>query len=93
MINPSDGNQVSPLLKYRSITKFDVRKEKYYQVGLVLRENGKFEVYSDFMLVSERLDPLIQCVDIETDFNQFFLKFVKNCDKVTVHTKIEDLEK
>ena len=78
--NYSKVNFVSPLLKYRSITKHDVKTNKYYQVGLVLRENGKFEVYSDFMLVSERLAPCSQCVDIETDFNQFFLKFVKDSD-------------
>ena len=39
------------------------------------------------------MNPNLQCVDIETDFNQFFLKFAKNCDNGTVHTKIEDLEK
>lgn len=60
---------MSPLLKYRSITKFDERTSKFYNVGLVLRMNGKFEVYSDFMLVSEYMDPDKQCVDIESDFN------------------------
>ena len=47
-----------------------------------MRENGRFEVYSDFMLVNEYVDPELQCVDVKTDFNQFFLKFVKNSHKV-----------
>ena len=47
-----------------------------------MRENGRFEVYSDFMLVNEYINPKLQCVDVETDFNQFVLKFVKNSHKV-----------
>ena len=74
---------VSKLLKFRSVVKTDPLTKKHYHVGLVLRENGRFEVYSDFMLVSEHYKPEFQCVDIETDFNQFFLKFVTNADKIT----------
>lgn len=59
---------VSKLIKYRSISKTD-DSGKRYQVGLVLRENGRFEVYSDFMLVNDYWDPKNQCIDIETDFN------------------------
>ena len=43
----------SKLLKYRSVAKIDPCSGKHYQVGLVLRENGRFEVYSDFMLTNE----------------------------------------
>ena len=46
-------------------------------MGIVVRENGRFEVYSDFMLVNEYINEKLQCVDVETDFNQFVLKFVK----------------
>jgi len=41
----------SPLLKYRSVAKIDPETGKFYQVGIVLRENGRYEIYSDFMLV------------------------------------------
>ena len=47
-----------------------------------MRENGRFEVYSDFMLVNEYINPKLQCVDVETDFNQFVLKFVEKSHKV-----------
>ena len=66
----------SPLIKYRSVSKVDPKTGKQYQVGLVLRQSGRFEVYSDFMLVNEYMNPKQQCIDIETDFNQFVLKFV-----------------
>ena len=59
----------------------------------MVRENGRLEVYSDFMLVSDYLTDERQCVDIETDFNQFFLKFVINADKVTSETTVADLTK
>ena len=81
----------SPLLKYRSMAKIEPSTGKHYQVGLVLRKNGRFEVYSDFMLVNEYMNPHSQCVDIETDFNQFYLKFVNNCEKITHKSKFEDL--
>ena len=45
-------------------------------VGLVLRENGAVEVYSDFMKVSEYLNSDNPCVDIETTTTDFFLKCV-----------------
>ena len=47
----------SKLLKYRAVAKTDPETKKCYQVGIVLRENGRFEVYSDFMLVNEYIDP------------------------------------
>ena len=43
----------SKLIKYRSVVKFDTQKQKHYQVAIVLRESGRIEVYSDFILVSE----------------------------------------
>ena len=70
----------SKLLKLRSVSKVDPKTKKTYQVSVAVRENGRFEVYSDFMLVNEYFDPKLQCVDVETDFNQFYLKFVKNAD-------------
>lgn len=47
----------SKLLKYRSAAKYDKISKRHYQVSIVLRENGRFEVYSDFMLVYEKWDP------------------------------------
>ena len=50
--------QPSKLLKYRAVAKREPGDDgKYYQVGLVLRENGRFEVYSDFMLVNQYINP------------------------------------
>ena len=60
-------------------------------MGIVLRENGRFEVYADFILVNEYTNPRLQCVDIDTDFDKFVLKFVKNADQVTENTEYEDL--
>ena len=67
----------SPLIKYRSVSKVSPETNNRYQIGLVLRENGRFEVYSDFILVNQYFNPSLQCVDIETDFDQFYLKFVE----------------
>ena len=78
--------ETSPLLKYRAVAKYDPETKTKYQVGIVLRENGRFEVYSDFMLVREYQNSQLQCVDVETDFNQFFFKFVKNSDQVSPAT-------
>ena len=82
----------SPLLKFRSVAKVDPVTKKHWQVGLVLRENGRFEVYADFILVSMHLESKCQCVDIETDFNQFFLKFVVYPDLVNCTTEPKELE-
>ena len=90
-VNPTQTTP-SPLIKYRSVAKKDYTTDKNYQISLVLRENGRFEVYSDFMLVNEYLNPMLQCVDIETDFDQFVFKFVKNSHKVTPQWKYKDLE-
>ena len=83
---------ISPLVKYRSVTKTDEETGKKYNVSIVVRENGRFEVYSDFMLVDEYYDVHRQCVDVETDFHQFMLKFVTNSDMVSQSTELEDLE-
>ena len=72
----STNMQPAKLLKYRAVAKTEPGEGgKRYSVGLVLRDNGRFEVYSDFMLVNEYINPQLQCVDIETDFNDFYLKF------------------
>ena len=46
----------SPLVKYRSVAKRDPKTGKNYQVGIVVRKSGRFEVYSDFMLVYEYMN-------------------------------------
>ena len=84
--------QASPVLKYRSASKVDPKTGKNYHVALVLRENGAFESYSDFLLVNQFYDKRKQCVDIATDFSQFFLKFVRNSDLVDESYAVEDLE-
>ena len=84
VITKSDYLTNSPLLKFRSVAKTEIdpitgRKIRY-QVAIAVRQNGRIEVYSDFMLVDEYYKPEHQCVDVETNFNQFFLKMVKKCD-------------
>lgn len=44
------------------------------------------------MLVYEYMEPNLQCVDIETDFNQFYFKFVKNSLQVTPESSVDELE-
>ena len=84
MITKQNKNEPkSPLLKFRSVAKTDVDPSTgqpvRYQVGIAIRYNGKIEVYSDFVLVDEYFDPNHQCVDIDTSFDSFYLKMVKNC--------------
>ena len=82
----------TPVVKYRAVAKIDPKTSTNYHVGLVLRESGRLEVYSDFMLVNVYMDPELQCVDIETDFNQFYFKLVKNSHLVTQEdTDVEQL--
>ena len=38
------------------------------------------------MLVQEFIDPKKQCVDIDTDFNQFYFKFVLDSHTIEEHT-------
>ena len=81
----------SPLLKYRAICKTQAETGKKYSIGVVVRENGRFEVYSDFILVNQYYNYQLQCVDISTDFNSFYFKFVENSHLVTSETAEEDL--
>ena len=90
-VNPTLTDK-SPLVKYRSVAKIDPKTKQSYQVGIVVRENGRFEVYSDFMLVNEYINPKLQCVDVETDFNQFVLKFVEDSHKVHENTSRDNLK-
>lgn len=91
LVNKSKEEK-SPVLKYRGVTKIDPKTKMSYHVGLILREKGRLEVYSDFMLVNEHMDLALQCVDIETDFNQFYFKRVKDSDKVTHDFEEKDLK-
>ena len=84
--------QKSPLLKYRSVAKVDPESDIRYQISVVVRENGGFEIYYNFSLVNEYLNPLFQCVDVETDFEQFYLKFVKNPNEISIASQISDLD-
>ena len=83
----------SPLLKYRAIARVDPATNKSFHIGIVVRKNGRWEVYSDFMLVYDWYMPNSQCVDVETDFNLFYLKF---CDTeknpITEATQFSELK-
>ena len=43
----------SPCIKHRSVAKKDPKTGNLYTLSIVLREDGRFEVYSDFTLVYE----------------------------------------
>ena len=90
IVNKSNLTQ-SPLLKFRSVTKINSETNQKFTVSLVLRENGRFEVYSDYTLVSEYYNPMLQCVDIKTDLHQFYLKFIK-VDSQKLDQSLDDLE-
>ena len=64
------------------MVKIDPNTGLRYHIALVLRLSGRFEVYSDFMLVDDHFDKKYQCVDIETTFNRFYLQFVERSDQV-----------
>ena len=56
LVNHSKAEK-SAVLKYRAVAKTDPKTQINYHVGLVLREKGRLEVYSDFMLVQEYFEP------------------------------------
>ena len=72
----------SKLLKFRSTASYDEDTDKWYFLGIVLRENGRVEVYADFILVDHFYDPNQQCVDIEIGNTNIYLKIVKDSLKV-----------
>ena len=82
----------SPLLKFRSVTKINQKTQKKYQVGLAVRENGRLEVYSDYILVNEFMNPWLQCVDVESGVDKFYMKFVTKSDLVNRDTKFDKLD-
>ena len=59
---------------------------------MVLRENGRVEVYSDFILVNHIYDPTFQCVDIEIGNSYFFLKHAVDSHLVTEQDDFDKLE-
>ena len=79
----------SPLLKFRTTTKTNPKTNKRYQVGLAVRENGRLEVYTDFILVNEFMNPMRQCVDIESGADKFYMKFVLKSDEIHSDTEFK----
>ena len=77
-----DKLEKSPLLKFRSSATLDPITGKWYHLGLLLRENGRVEIYADFVRVSIYDDHKLQCVDIEMGNNEFYLKVVKDSHKI-----------
>lgn len=63
---------------------------KTYQISIALRKNGAIEIFSDFNLASKYFDPSYQCVDIGTDYNQFYMRFVKVNKGKELQKKFED---
>lgn len=60
---------------------------------MVLRLDGSFEFYSDFLLTDRIAFPNMRCVDIETDMKKFYMKFVTNSLEIedSPYAKFEDL--
>ena len=85
---------MSPVLKFRSVTKEDPETGKFFQCSILVRLDGSFEFYSDFMLTDRIAFPNLRCVDIETDMKQFYLKFIKNSLEIdrNKETQFEDLQ-
>jgi len=83
--------ECSPLLKYRGVARVDQSTGRWYYVGLVLRQSGRVEIYADFILVDEFLDPCNQCVDIEIDQRKFYLRTCKDSHLVTRDMRSEAL--
>ena len=71
------------MLKFRSVSKLNPCTKKYFQVALAVRVNGCVDFYSDFVLVNEYMNVKLQCVDIESAIDQFYLKFVRKSDTIT----------
>ena len=46
-------------------------------MAIVTRKNGRIEFYSDYMLVHEFYDEKKICVDIKTDDQTFYFKFME----------------
>ena len=83
MVTKSYGDP-SPLRKYK-YSNGKTEDGKGYMVGTVLRENGRIEFYSDFMLVEEYYREKKRCVDIETDAKIFYYHFID-----TTKPKVKD---
>ena len=77
MVTKPSGEK-SRLEKYK-YSNGKTEEGKGYMVGTVLRANGRIEFYSDFMLVEEHFDQDRPCVDIETDAELFYYKFLEQC--------------
>ena len=63
----------------------------------MLRENGRVETYSDFMLTDETTVEESQIIDIETDFEYFYIKSLKDAvqeedDAALIEKKNEQFE-
>ena len=83
----------SPLLRFRSIASIDIHSQnKTYNVAIAVRQNGRWEVYADFMLVYVSYDIKMQCVDVLTDFNCFYLKFVKGSHLIRERVAVDSLK-
>ena len=67
MVNMQEEDE-SPIMKQRAQVLRD-QNGKFIHRLLVLRENGRINFYSDFMLVNEDLDKEKKVLDIESGIN------------------------
>ena len=95
-IKDRDNSDNSPLLKYHSTASLETdelsKKQKWYHVGMLLRENGRVEIYSDFILVDTIEPDKLQVVDIEVGDNNFFLKCLKKTTVVNENMTAKELD-
>lgn len=97
-IKDTSATDSSPLLKFESTASRDQSERsdgsKWYHVGLLLRENGRVEVYADFILVDEIVPERdnLTVVDLEAGDGAFFLKVLKPEQPVEVREGMPEAE-
>ena len=74
--------QKSPILKFCSSASYSAELDEWSQVSLLLRQDGRVEIYTDFIMVDEIYDHKRQCVDIESGNRCFYFKMVQDSHKV-----------
>ena len=77
LTNVAKDKDISPIVKSRSKVFTDDQGKFSHQL-VAIRENGRVDFYSNFMLVSDYFDENEPVVDVETGSNFFCIKMRKN---------------
>lgn len=71
------------IVKFCEAAIHDETTDKLIQISLLLRLDGRIEVYVDFIFRSTIYYPELQCIDIEAGNRSFYFKMIKNSHLVT----------